>query len=157
MMTSGWDWTPRGKECGPMKMLPTLVFPVSLSASQPLYVSKLANRIAILGTIPDSTAPRPLYNANGVSRFTISAPVARNPRGFVYNLPQICVKHGSRGVSEPTYSGCPPRARKLHTNFDCVQWLATQLIPNDGSVLLYCTILFGYNARPRLHRPILPP
>lgn len=67
----------------PMKILPTLVFPVSLSASQLLYDSKLANRMAILGTMPDKTAPRPLYSARGVSRFTMYAPVARNPRGFV--------------------------------------------------------------------------
>ena len=66
-----------------MKMLPTLVLPVCLSASQPLYVSKLVKRMAILGTIPDRTAPRPLYSASGVSRRTIMAPVAMNPRGLV--------------------------------------------------------------------------
>ena len=43
-----------------MKMFPTLVFPVSLSASHALYFSKLANRMAILGTMPESTAPKPL-------------------------------------------------------------------------------------------------
>ena len=67
----------------PINMLPTLVFPVVLSANQPLYVSKLANRMAILGTIPERTAPRPLYSANGVSRLTIMRPVATNPRGLV--------------------------------------------------------------------------
>lgn len=43
-----------------MKILPTDVFPVSLSAKKFLYASKLANRIDILGTIPERTAPRPL-------------------------------------------------------------------------------------------------
>ena len=70
-------------ECIPRKIFPTLVFPVSLSANQFLYASKLANRMAILGTIPDKTAPRPLYSARGVSRFTMYAPVARKLRGFV--------------------------------------------------------------------------
>lgn len=64
-------------------MLPTLVFPVRLSASQPLYVSKLANRMAIFGTMPESTAPRPLYKASGVSRLAMYAPVARKPLAFV--------------------------------------------------------------------------
>ena len=67
-----------------MKIIPVLVFPVSLSASHPLYVSKLANRMDIFGTMPERTAPRPLYNASGVSRCTICAPVAMNPLGFVY-------------------------------------------------------------------------
>ena len=43
-----------------MKMFPTLVLPVSLFASHPLYFSKLAKRMAIFGTMPESTAPRPL-------------------------------------------------------------------------------------------------
>lgn len=30
------------------------------------------------------TAPKPLYSPNGVSRFTISAPVVRNPRFLAY-------------------------------------------------------------------------
>lgn len=66
-----------------MKMLPTFVLPVSLSASQPLYVSKLAKRMAILGTMPERTAPSPLYRASGVSLWTIKAPVAMNPLAFV--------------------------------------------------------------------------
>ena len=40
--------------------------------------------MAILGTIPVMTAPSPLYRANGVSRFTISLPVVRNPRRFAW-------------------------------------------------------------------------
>lgn len=64
-------------------MFPILVLPVSLSARNSLYVSKLAKRIAIFGTMPESTAPRPLYSASGVSRRTMLAPVAMNPRGFV--------------------------------------------------------------------------
>jgi len=67
-------------------MLPMFVSPVALSANHDLYVSKLANRIAIFGTIPDNTAPSPLYNASGVSRRMIMAPVAKNPLGFVYLL-----------------------------------------------------------------------
>ena len=62
------------------KMAPTLVAPVRGSASQALYRSKLAKRMAILGTMPVSTAPRPLYRPSGVSRRTISAPVPTNPR-----------------------------------------------------------------------------
>jgi hypothetical protein len=50
------------------------------SARNFLYASKLVNRIAILGTIPVTTAPRPLYRPRGVSFRTISAPVARKPR-----------------------------------------------------------------------------
>src|ERR1700755_317397 len=73
----------RNGEHAPKKTFPTFVFPVSRSASQPLYDSKLANRIAIFGTMPESTAPRPLYNASGVSRRTIMAPVATKPRGLV--------------------------------------------------------------------------
>jgi hypothetical protein len=38
--------------------------------------SKLANLMAILGTIPLMTAPRPLYRPNGVSRATICLAVA---------------------------------------------------------------------------------
>lgn len=74
----------RRRKYAPKKILPTAVLPVSRSASQPLYVSKLANRIAIFGTMPESTAPRPLYSASGVSRRIIMAPVARKPRGLVY-------------------------------------------------------------------------
>jgi hypothetical protein len=73
----------KGKMYGPMNIPPTLVLPVVLSDSQPLYASKLAKRIAIFGTMPESTAPRPLYRASGVSLRTIIAPVAINPRGFV--------------------------------------------------------------------------
>lgn len=68
----------------PRKIFPTLVFPVSLSARKFLYDSKLANLTAILGTIPERTAPRPLYKAKGVSRWTIMTPVAMNPLAFVY-------------------------------------------------------------------------
>jgi hypothetical protein len=45
-------------------------------------LSKLAKRIAILGTIPLITAPRPLYNPSGVSRAAICRPVAQKPSGF---------------------------------------------------------------------------
>ena len=38
--------------------------------------------MAILGTMPVMTAPRPLYSARGDSRFTISAPVVMKPRRF---------------------------------------------------------------------------
>ena len=72
------------EEDAPRKILPKLVFPVSLSASHPLYVSNDAKRTDILGTMPDRTAPRPLYSASGVSRRTIIAPVAMKPRAFVW-------------------------------------------------------------------------
>lgn len=74
----------------PRNMPPTLVFPVFLFDNHPLYASKLAKRIAIFGTIPDKTAPRPLYKANGVSRRTIYAPVAKTPLGFVYTNIRQC-------------------------------------------------------------------
>lgn len=54
----------------------------SLPASSCLYHSYEVNRMAIFGTIPVSTAPRPLYRANGVSRLTISVPVWMKPRRF---------------------------------------------------------------------------
>lgn len=86
---------PRARYCRrrdrdvPRKIFPTLVFPVALSANHPLYVSKLAKRMAILGTMPDKTAPSPLYSASGVSRCTIRMPVAMTPRGFVYRVVTI--------------------------------------------------------------------
>jgi len=45
-------------------------------------LSKLANRIAILGTIPLTTAPSPLYKPSGVSLAAICLPVAKKPRGL---------------------------------------------------------------------------
>jgi hypothetical protein len=42
--------------------------------------------MAILGTIPVSTAPRPLYNPRAVSRLTISFPVVRKPRFGAYKF-----------------------------------------------------------------------
>jgi hypothetical protein len=44
----------------PRKMLGELVFPVALFTSRSLYASKEANRMAILGTMPVTTAPSPL-------------------------------------------------------------------------------------------------
>ena len=67
----------------PINIPPTLVFFVSLSANHPLYASKLANRMAIFGTMPERTAPRPLYSARGISRFMMYEPVAKKPLGFV--------------------------------------------------------------------------
>lgn len=63
----------------------------SLSASICLYHSYDVNRIAILGTIPVRTAPRPLYRPSAVSRFTISVPVLMNPRFGAYNQVRIFV------------------------------------------------------------------
>ena len=77
---------PRRKECSmngkhePKNIAWLLTTPVCLSASNFLYCSKLVNRIAILGTIPVTTAPNPLYKPNGDSFFTIEAPVAMKPR-----------------------------------------------------------------------------
>ncbi len=42
--------------------------------------------MAIFGTMPVTTAPRPLYNPSGVSRLTISLPVVRNPLRFACSL-----------------------------------------------------------------------
>jgi hypothetical protein len=50
-----------------------------------LYNSKELKRIAILGTIPDTTAPRPLYKAQKDSFLTIFAPTPMKPRGLPYN------------------------------------------------------------------------
>merc|ERR1712072_1126948 len=47
-----------------------------------LYCSKDANLIAIFGTIPLMTAPRPLYRPKGVSLETIIFPVAKKPLGL---------------------------------------------------------------------------
>lgn len=52
----------------------------SLSVKSPLYHSYEVKRMAIFGIMPPKTAPRPLYKPNAVSRLTISAPVAINPR-----------------------------------------------------------------------------
>ena len=49
------------------------------------------NLIAILGTIPTVTAPRPLYRASQVSRFTISRPVVRKPRALACSSHQIII------------------------------------------------------------------
>jgi hypothetical protein len=59
-----------------------LTIPVSLFASNFLYASKDVNLMAIFGTIPVITAPNPLYNARGVSFFTISTPVVMKPLRF---------------------------------------------------------------------------
>ena len=48
--------------------------------------------MAILGTMPVITAPKPLYKPSGVSRFTISLPVVKNPRAFVYAASQARAK-----------------------------------------------------------------
>lgn len=55
-------------------------FPVDLSASIVLYASKEENRMAILGTIPATTAPNPLYSASGDSFLTMSFPTVKKPR-----------------------------------------------------------------------------
>lgn len=46
--------------CVPIKVARPLTSPVSLFAARDLYHSKDVNRIAIFGTIPVMTAPRPL-------------------------------------------------------------------------------------------------
>lgn len=38
--------------------------------------------MAIFGTIPVITAPKPLYKPSGVSLLTISLPVVKKPRGL---------------------------------------------------------------------------
>ena len=49
-------------------------------------LSNEAKRIAILGTIPEMTAPNPLYRPSGVSRAAICRPVAKKPRGLSYRV-----------------------------------------------------------------------
>jgi hypothetical protein len=108
----------------PRNMPPTAVLPVCLSASQPLYVSKLAKRMAILGTIPERTAPRPLYSASGVSRLTMYAPVAMNPLGFVCaRYCTVVIKPGSNEA----HPWRKPRLGELHADLDGVQRLTNQL------------------------------
>ena len=60
--------------------------------------SKLANLIAILGTIPDTTAPKPLYNPRGVSLAAICFPVAKNPSGLSYHQRRTLLLSGCRDV-----------------------------------------------------------
>lgn len=62
-----------------------LIFPSSLLKSC-LYHSYDVNRIAIFGTIPVMTAPRPLYKARGPSFLTISVPVVTKPRFIAWYL-----------------------------------------------------------------------
>lgn len=68
----------------PKKVALLVTLPFS-SASMPLYDSYEVNRMAIFGMIPPNTAPRPLYRPIAVSLRTISAPVAAKPRGLVYH------------------------------------------------------------------------
>lgn len=61
--------------------------------------------MAIFGTMPVTTAPRPLYNPSGVSRLTISFPVVRNPLRFAY-FPDMSdsfssISSSARGASYP--------------------------------------------------------
>jgi len=49
-------------------------FPVFLSVNQPLYNSNEEKRMACFGTIPEITAPNPLYNAKNPSFATICLP-----------------------------------------------------------------------------------
>lgn len=65
------------------KTEPVLTLPLS-SAIQDLYNSKDENRIAILGTIPETTAPSPLYKAQNDSFLTIFAPTPKKPRRCPY-------------------------------------------------------------------------
>lgn len=67
----------------PRKMPDELVLPVPPFESNALYCSNDANRIAILGTMPVTTAPSPLYNPSGLSFETMCAPVAMKPRALV--------------------------------------------------------------------------
>lgn len=73
------------------------------SASTCLWASKLENRMAILGTMPVMTAPRPLYSPSGVSLLEISRPVTTKPR--------FLAPRGARA------------ARELHADFDGI-WRA---------------------------------
>jgi hypothetical protein len=66
-----------------MKTAVVLTLPL-LSAIHSLYNSKELKRMAILGTIPDTTAPRPLYKAQKDSFLIIFAPTPMKPRGFPY-------------------------------------------------------------------------
>jgi len=115
----------------PRKVFPTLVFPVDSSASQLWYASKLANRVAILGTIPDKTAPRPLYRASGVSRLTILEPVDINPRDFVYTLLIYRIS-----IDVQSYIWSPSRLGELHTDFNGVERLTYELWGSENISLL---------------------
>src|SRR3712207_5494195 len=62
--------------CGeslPKKTMPVLVFPVDLSANEPLYVSNDAKRIPIFGIMPRKTAPKPYpFNRSNESQSRMS-------------------------------------------------------------------------------------
>lgn len=51
-----------------------------------MYDSYEVKRMAILGTMPVTTAPRPLYKPRGVSFLIISEPVLINPRGLTCHV-----------------------------------------------------------------------
>ena len=65
----------------PINTAPVLTFPLA-SAIHSLYNSNEEKRIAILGTIPETTAPRPLYKAQNDSFLMIFAPTPMKPIGL---------------------------------------------------------------------------
>lgn len=67
----------------PKKTERVLTLP-SASAIHSLYNSNEEKRIAILGTIPETTAPRPLYKAQKDSFLMIFPPTPKKPRGLPY-------------------------------------------------------------------------
>lgn len=67
-------------------------------------LSKLAKRMAILGTIPLTTAPRPLYRPRGVSRAAICLPVAKKPNGLSCNKDDSVKIDRSERNGRKTYS-----------------------------------------------------
>jgi hypothetical protein len=65
-----WQKIPTQWKHVPKNVAGPLTLPLE-SANNCLYFSYDVNLMAILGTMPVRTAPRPLYNPNGVSRLMI--------------------------------------------------------------------------------------
>lgn len=114
--------------------------------------------MAILGTIPVRTAPRPLYRPRGVSRFTISAPVFMKPRrgaceknarlSMGFSLLHNC----ARGAVH-TYTRLPRSPGKLHSDFDrvCTRYVRSQLDNKTTALPLDAEKLTKRMARQRFH------
>lgn len=84
-------------------------------------LSNEAKRMAILGTIPVATAPRPLYRPRKVSRATICLPVAKKPRGFICGG---CQSLETLLLSLVDTHALPVRPRELHADLDGVKGVA---------------------------------
>lgn len=109
------------------KKTPVLEVLPSASANKDLYNSKELKRMAILGTIPAMTAPRPLYRAQNDSFFTIRMPTPKKPR----RLPCIFVSDQGWGLNKQRernrdiYRSVSLGVLcELHSDFDSIERMA---------------------------------